>query len=381
MSSKFSMKRWDDKRIQDVLARIKNSRRYGDINDVPSTAEELIEAVKSMDPSSNGRFFNILMTAINKHPHFYLENFGQQDRDDVRNGLNQYLESVKEIKEKWDGEIDVKLPSSFSQRPYAIQDIIAYGYETQRTLFCLEADSDSISEMLMGFPNRREMLEKIKSSLKDGQSINELLDPNHRYWRNILAHPRVRDEVKDMIGVPTLPSKEKFIGAQPRILSEEQSEFIEENRHRGDDINRLFQERHDGVLIDYPWNPDINVYFIYRLSNSSTEILITKEVDGIEKPAANTLGVERYVEPEFRGQGLGVELVLIPNRVPEIGKPVKGSGYYSPGGFRTREKAYDILLAEQELKLDNVVESSHNKPDNSKESHSDAKKIGRTPSP
>lgn len=382
MSNKVSMKKWDDKRVQDILTRIQNSRRYGDVNEVPSTAEELVNIVSDMDPSPNGRFFNILMTAINKHPHFYLENFGQKDRKAVRDGLNMYLDVIKEIKEKWPGEIDVKLPSNFSQRTHVIQNIIDYAHETQRTLFYLEANSDSISEMLIKFPNRKEMLAKIKSSLGDGQDINELLDPEYSYWRSHLAHPRIRDLIKDMISQPTLPSKEKFMGgARPHIVSEEQSEFIEECRHRDDTLNRLFKERHRGVLIDYPWNPDINVYTIFDISYNSTEILLTKEVDGIETPVANTFAVERYVVPEFRGQGLGIELVLIPNRVPGINKNMNGTGCYSPGGFKTREKAYDILLAEQELKLDNVSECAHNEPDNKKGSPGNVKKTGRTPSP
>lgn len=179
-------------------------------------------------------------------------------------------------------------------------------------------------------------------------SADEVASPN------LFCHPKLVEAMLPFVAKLTLNEKD-FIGNHVHILPQVQCDEFEKTRGRQQSIEKIFANRYSHNSIAIPWErEDIKVY----LGPSESDILITVQVDGHEIPAAcRHYGVERYVVPEFRGRGLGTELVLIGAKTPAIRGLEKGTGLYSPGGYASRKKAFDMLVQEFGLSDEQILES------------------------
>ena len=105
------------------------------------------------------------------------------------------------------------------------------------------------------------------------------------------------------------------------------------------DYLSLKRDDASGVIVtEIPWE---NPNFRYISMTADTTLVVDKD----DNPAGGIFQRNRFVLPEFRGQGLGVDMVLFGEKNPAIN--TMGAGFYSAGGFATRKKAFEILKAEE----------------------------------
>ena len=357
MSDKLLRLKWSDKRLSDIITRIKFYTREEHKNLFDGlTPEGLLQSIKDLDPSKNLRFTNTILNAVEGAPQSYRLTI--RNKDEIREGLALYSKMEERAKTK--GDIRVEPISRFKWTHFHVVDDIIYEAKKAETkAFFLDISDDHLRSILEPFSTRYDMAQAI---LAHSGPVEELLDPHFIDYENIFMHQKLYDVVKESLPTPKLPPYDVFIGTdrnsffrlnEVKVLSQKESNEIERSRDRENILHEIFEERNElGVKLNYPQNKDINVYIV-AYPGYDPDLLITIEEDGLEIPVANTSGVERYVSPGYRGRNLATELVLIPNRIPGLPQYISpnGTGLYSPGGFKSREKAYKILNCEKDLEI------------------------------
>lgn len=361
MSQKLLRLKWTDRRLSDIITRIKFYTREEHQNLFDDlTPESLLQSIQDLDPSKNLRFVNTILSAVEGAPQSYRLTIA--NNKEVREGLALYLKMEDRAKTK--GDIQISPISRFKWTHFhVVDDIIYEAKKAADKAFSLDMTNDALRSILAPF-SATARYDMAQAVLAHNEPIEELLDPHFIDYENIFMHRKLYEVVKASIPAPQLPTHDVFIGIgrdsffrlnKLKVLSQKESNEIERTRDRENILHEIFEERNElGVKLDYPQNSDINVYLVGNPGYEETpDLLITIEEEGLEIPVANTSGVERYVSPGYRGRNLATELVLIPNRIPGLSQYVSpnGTGLYSPGGFKSREKAYKTLECENTPEL------------------------------
>ncbi len=147
------------------------------------------------------------------------------------------------------------------------------------------------------------------------------------------------------------------IEGTPVIVSDDTCTMMEEKRKRPDRIMELWAMKEDGLGYEIESHePDYSAWVVPAGDGHGNIILATRgeesrpiaNEDDLSEMKDNALvglrGVrERYVDPEFRGKGLGISLITTREKNPLLSRFVAGSGFFSPGGYASRIKAHQNL--------------------------------------
>lgn len=179
---------------------------------------------------------------------------------------------------------------------------------------------------------------------------DDVLKNGFQFIPDIIFHEKLFNaENKILYNRGTL-QKESFMGGiHPTIMTQKQADdYIRNgfdaviNKRFNKLFSKLDTDSQTLFPIDYPYRDDIQVFASNILRST---LLVTK--DGSDWIGGNIVG-DRYIKEKYRGKGFGIEVVLIQARNPAIGIR-SGTGLYSPAGYNTRLKAFDILMKDSQI--------------------------------
>lgn len=145
---------------------------------------------------------------------------------------------------------------------------------------------------------------------------------------------------------------------RPKVFLIEECEKLEQQRKRPERMRLLWSLKEKGHAYEIKsHNPDYAAWVIPAWDGYGNIILATHgekaepiahEDDlSVVAEGVSSVGLrqvrERYVSPEFRGKGLGLELIVTREKTPLLSRVITGSGFFSPGGYASRMKAYKVL--------------------------------------
>lgn len=186
--------------------------------------------------------------------------------------------------------------------------------------------------ILLKYADKEALLKKgflLHPSIVYHKDAFELLNENY-----FIEYPLSELNYNDFMGIPY--SKDK-----PIILTPEATKSYIKNgwedimiKNFKKTFERLSSDSPSLYQIDYHRRSDVNLY-------ANEDILLFTD-----KEQKNWIGGfirgDRYIRPEYRGKGLGTEAIVARMLLPTLNPP-NGTGFYSPDGYKSRVKAFEIL--------------------------------------
>ncbi len=175
---------------------------------------------------------------------------------------------------------------------------------------------------------------------------------------------------------PTLPwFLMSRTSGSPHVVPPKECVSMEENRRRPERMEYLWSLKERGLGYEIESHKeDLQAWVVPATDHYGNIILATKgdnptpvaNEDDLSDIGNKVSGLrhlrERYVSPEYRGQGIGSALIIARESAPFLARKIYGSGIFSEGGFMSRKSAYETLAAAFEQKREAALDKKDNSP-------------------